>query len=164
MYSFFATKKDSFIFSKGFSLVEILVTLSILAVVSAIILSSLSTNTDREALNKNTDAVASVFAEARSLTTSSKNASNYGVRLVSTGPILFKGTTYTAGASTNVPLLLNSRVVITNILLTGGGSDVIFSKLNGNTTQTGSFRVSSVSDATKYKTVVIHKTGLVEIQ
>lgn len=143
---------------------ELMVTLSILTTISAIVLSSLSSNVDREALHKNTDAVASVFAEARSLTTSSKDASNFGVHLESAGPTLFKGTVYSAGASSNVPLLINSRVRITAISLLGGGNDVVFSKLSGNTAQTGSFRVSLVADATQYKTITIYKTGVVEVQ
>ncbi len=164
MFSFFKTKKHDLRQYKGFSLVEIVVTLGILAIVSAIVLSSLSSNTDREALAKNADAAASVLTEARSLTISSKSASNYGVRLTSVGPTLFTGTTYNASASSNRSLALNARVSITNISLTGGGSDVVFSKLTGNTSQNGTFRVALVSNPSVYKTVTIYKTGLVEVQ
>lgn len=164
MFSFIKIKNHDLCRSMGFSLVEIIVTLGILAIVSAIVLSSLSSNTDREALAKNADAAASVLTEARSLTTSAKSASNYGVHLESTGPTLFTGTTYSAGASSNRSLALNARVSITNISLTGGGSDVVFSKLTGNTSQDGTFRVTLVSDPSVYKTVIIYKTGLVEVQ
>jgi prepilin-type N-terminal cleavage/methylation domain-containing protein len=164
MFSFLKTKKHDLCQSKGFSLVEITVTLSILTIVSAIVLSSLSSNTDREALAKNADAAVSVLTEARSLTISAKSASNYGVRLASVGPTLFTGTTYNAGASSNRSLALNARVSITNISLTGGGSDVVFSKLTGNTSQNGTFRVTLVSNTSVYKTVTIYKTGLVEVQ
>ncbi len=164
MFSFFKIKKHGLCLSKGFSLVEIIITLGILAIVSAIVLSSLSSNAGREALAKNTDASASVLTEARSLTISSKNASNYGVHLASTGPTLFTGTTYTAGAPSNRPLTLNARVSITNISLAGGGSDVVFSKLTGSTSQNGTFRVTLIADSSVYKTVTIYRTGLVEGQ
>jgi prepilin-type N-terminal cleavage/methylation domain-containing protein len=164
MFSFFKNKKHDLCQFKGFSLVEIIVTLSILAIISAIVLSSLSSNTDRETLAKNADAAASVLTEARSLTISAKSASNYGIRLASVGPTLFTGTTYSAGASSNRSLALNARVSITNISLTGGGSDVVFSKLTGNTSQNGTFRVTLVSNPSVYKTVTIYKTGLVEVQ
>ncbi|TAK57472.1 prepilin-type N-terminal cleavage/methylation domain-containing protein [Patescibacteria group bacterium] len=164
MFSLFHTKKYHEGSSRGFSLVEIILTLGILAIVSAIVLSSFSNGTDTEALLRNTEAVAAVFAEARSLTTSAKNASNYGVHLASTGPTLFKGTSYSSGIPSNIPLLVNSRVSITDISLTGGGSDVVFDKLTGNTSQNGSFRVTLVSNSSKYKTITVYKTGLVEIQ
>ena len=164
MYVVPAIKKYPAFSSRGFTLVEIIISLAVLSIVSGIILSSLSANTNREALNKNADAVASVFAEARSLTTSSKNASRYGVHLGNTGLTLFTGTTYDSGASSNRALSLNSRVSITNISLAGGGSDVVFDKFTGNTSQNGTFRITVVGDSNQYKTITVYKTGLVEVQ
>lgn len=160
----FKKKHHKVIGPKGFSLVEIIVTLGILGIVSAIVLSSLSSNTDREALAKNADAAASVLTEARSLTISAKGASGYGVRLASVGPTIFTGTTYVSDSSSNRQLALNGRVSITNISLTGGGNDVVFNKLTGNTTQNGTFRVTLISNPSMYKTVTVYKTGLVEVQ
>jgi|GEM_PF-1236738 len=164
MYIVSVIKKYTPVYSRGFTLVEIIVSLAVLSIVSGIILSSLSANTNREALNKNVDAVASVFVEARSLTISSKNASRYGVHLGNTGPTVFTGTAYNSENSSNRPLSLNSRVSITNIFLAGGGGDVVFDKFTGNTSHNGTFRITVVGNSSQYKTITVHKTGLVEVQ
>ncbi len=149
---------------RGFSLIEIVITLAVMAIISAISLSALSSSTDNEVLNKATDSVVSVFAESRSLTISAKNASNFGVHLTSTGPIIFKGNSYNASATSNIPLLLNSRVSINTISLVDGSTDVVFDRFTGNTSNNGTFRVVLVSNPSKYKTVTVYKTGIVEVQ
>jgi len=148
----------------GLTLVEMVVVVAIVAMIAALATVSFSTITARQSLDKSTDAVVAVLDQARSLTVSAKDAVAYSVRLLSTGPVLFVGPTYNAGASTNKPLVLDPRLSITNISLSGAGQDVKFSKLTGTTTQSGTFRVTLTSTPSSYRTVTVYATGVVEAQ
>lgn len=148
----------------GFTLVEMIIVVALVTMIVALATVSFSTVTARQSLDKNTDAVVAVLAQARSLTISAKDASAYGVRLLSTGPVLFTGTTYNASDAANKPLVLDPRLSISDISLSGGGSDVLFSKLTGTTTQSGTFRVIVTSTPTAYRTVTVYATGIIEAQ
>ncbi|MEI6346022.1 MAG: prepilin-type N-terminal cleavage/methylation domain-containing protein [bacterium] len=148
----------------GLTLVEMLVVVAIVAMIAALATVSFSTVTARQSLDKSTDAVVAVLAQARSLTVSAKDAVAYSVRLLSAGPVLFVGSTYNAGASTNKPFVLDPRLSISNISLNGAGSDVLFSKLTGTTTQSGTFRVIITGTPTSYRTVTVYATGIAEAQ
>lgn len=148
----------------GFTLVEMIIVVALVAMIAVLATVSFSAVTARQALDKSTDSVVAVLAQARSFTLSAKADSAYGVRLLTTGPVLFAGTTYDAASPTNVPLLLDPRLSIANISLSGGGSDVLFRKLTGTTTQSGTFRVIITSTPTSYRTVTIYATGIVEAQ
>ncbi len=148
----------------GFTLVEMLVVVGVVSMIAALVTVSFSAVTARQALDKSTDAVVAVLAQARSLTVSAKNASAYGVRLLSTGPVLFTGTTYNASDASNKPMVLDPRLSLANISLAGAGSDVLFSKLTGTTTQSGTFRVIISGTPTTYRTVTVYATGIVEAE
>ena len=81
----------------------------------------------------------------------------------STKITLFTGSVYSVGASTNQDFNLNSRDSIITISLTGGGSDVVFVRLSGETSQNGTITLSS-SALSQTKTITVYKTGVVESQ
>lgn len=140
------------------------VVVAIVAMIAALATVSFSTVTARQSLDKSTDAVVAVLDQARSLTVSAKGAVAYGVRLLSTGPVLFVGSIYDANASTNKPLVLDPRLSLSNISLNGAGQDVLFNKLTGTTTQSGTFRVTLTATPTSYRTVTVYATGIAEAQ
>ncbi len=114
---------------------------------------------DTEALR-----IVSELNMARSLTLSSMYAAQFGIRLASSSVTLFQGASYNAASATNTTSLLNSRVRISNINLSGGGLDVVFQRLTGKTSQSGDVTISLISNASSSKTITIYATGLVEIR
>ncbi|MDQ3076807.1 MAG: prepilin-type N-terminal cleavage/methylation domain-containing protein [bacterium] len=148
---------------KGFTLIEILIVVSIIGIISTILMTSFSLFNKSEALDKDTDAVVESLAEARSLTLASQDASQYGVHFDMNKVTIFIGTVYSSSASTNKDILLASTDTILTISLTGGGSDVVFKRLTGETTQNGTVIISS-PNTSKTRTVTIYKTGVVESQ
>ena len=99
--------------------------------------------------------------EARGQTLSSENSSQYGVHFTSSKITLFTGSSYIVGTSTNQDFNLTSTDTILTITLTGGGNDIVFNRLTGETTQNGTVVVSSTL-ATTTRTVTIYKTGVVD--
>ncbi len=146
---------------KGFTLIEILIVIAILAVLVTIIVSTFSLFNKNEAIKKDTETVVEVLQQARSQTLSSKNGSQYGVHFGTSKITLFTGATYSAGASTNSDTTLASTDTIVTVTLTGGGNDIVFTRLTGETAQNGTVVVSSPTSS-RTKTVTIYKTGVIE--
>lgn len=149
-------------FRKGFSLTEVIVTIAITMLLVAVI-SSVFLSFDRyQALEGDTAKVTSVLERARQLTLFSKEASQYGVHLEASQVILFKGGTYSVGDQENVSTSLHSKVLISSYTLTGGGDDVVFDRLTGETSQDGSITLQSRIDTSKTKIINIEETGLIK--
>ncbi len=148
---------------QGFNAIELLVVLSIIALIVVIVLNIFIHVRKNQALVKDTEIIVEVLNEARSLTLSSKDSTNYGVHIASDKVTFFTGGTYSAGNSTNVVYPLNTTDTILTISLSGGGSDVIFNRLTGETSQNGTVVVSSPG-ISQSKTVTIYKTGVIESQ
>ncbi len=146
---------------QGFSIIEILIVLGIMAILTGITFSVFSSVKKAQALEKDRDSIIEVLRQARSQTLSSKNASQYGVHITSSQITLFTGTSYSVGNSSNQDFILQGSDTIVTISLTGGGSDVVFNRLTGETNQNGTITISSPSTS-QTKTVTIYKTGLVE--
>ncbi len=145
---------------KGFTLIEILLTLGILAVVSTIGLVSLSNFNKDKALDAEVGKVLSLISKARSYTLSAREGSAYGVHFEEKRVVLFKGLTYSSGTATNQIQALNAEVKIANTSLSGGGNEVLFSRLSGATTQSGTITLTSVRNSSQTKVITIVGTGI----
>lgn len=145
----------------GFTLLELAVVLGILFVLSAIGLNTIVDYRKNQAFNRDTETVIEILGQARSQTLSSKNASQYGVHFATSTVTLFAGSSYVSGSPTNVDFPLFSTDLILSIMLTGGGKDVIFNRLTGETDQNGTI-VVDVPSLSQTKNVTIYKTGIIE--
>jgi prepilin-type N-terminal cleavage/methylation domain-containing protein len=147
--------------AKGFSLVELLVVVGILVLLTGIIMTTFVSFRKGQALDKDAELMVAVLRQARSQTLASKNLSQYGVHFASSKITIFTGTTYSAGAGGNYDFPLNATDTIITINLVGGGSDVVFKRLSGETSQNGTIVVSSPTTS-RTRTITIYKTGLVD--
>ena len=146
---------------KGSSVIEVLIVITILVVLMTIVLISLSKLNSSQSLDKSASLVVSVLDQARSLTLSSKNSSQYGVYLNSSSVTLFKGSTYNSSDPLNVVTSLDAKVGIRNISLAGGGSSVVFKRLTGSTNQSGTLELFLKDTSTVFRTINISATGVV---
>lgn len=146
--------------SKGFTLIEVLVSLAILAVIATLGAVSFSgANTDR-ALTIEVEKTLTVLAKARSQTLAAKDGAVYSVHFEERKEVLFRGSVYSAEAATNQAQALNTAVKISALALAGGGSEVVFQKLTGATAQSGTITLAAVRDAGKTKVITITATGI----
>lgn len=145
--------------SKGFSLVEILLALSIIAVIAVVGVTSFSNYNTEKALSLEAEKVVSLLVKARSLSLSAKGGDVYGVHFDTDKAVLFKGTSYSAGTAGNQAQQLNSAVRISATVLAGGGAEVVFRKLTGTTAQSGTVTLALVKNGSLTKTVTITATG-----
>ncbi len=150
--------------NKGMSVLELLMAIAILAIVVSFIILNLSKFRSEQALQNTTSDIISLVNEARTKTISSVNSTTYGVHFEASRAVLFAGSSFTEPNSNNKQVDINSAVSIPvsgGINLNGGGSDVIFTRISGDTTNYGTIIVRLVSDATRQKTITINKTGIV---
>ena len=149
------------ILERGFSAIEILIVLVIVTILALIISNKYSSFRESQSLSNTVEEVIALIDEAHSRTLAGDNATTYSVRLETSKAVLFAGTTYTSGASTNKTINIDSVVNLASISLNGGGQEIKFDAITGDTSQYGTFVVKLASSTTGQKTVTVSKTGFV---
>lgn len=145
---------------KGFTLIEILLALAIVALLAAVGINSFSNFNAQEALQIETDKIVSLLARARSQTLSAKDGRAYGVHFEERTAALFRGGSYHASDAGTVTQTLHSAVQISSIALSGGGSEVVFQKLTGATAQSGTVTLALVRNPGMTQVITIAATGI----
>ena len=145
---------------KGFTLVEFLITLSILAVLTTIIFIPMSALRNSKALQITAEDILSLLNEARDNTLSAKDSYAYGTRFESSRAVLFRGTSYSSSDPSNKTADIDGAVEISNISLAGGGQEVLFQRLTGKTSQSGTITIRLKSNVSKTKTILIEASGV----
>ncbi|MDD5068708.1 MAG: prepilin-type N-terminal cleavage/methylation domain-containing protein [Candidatus Pacebacteria bacterium] len=154
---------NNFPAQKGFSVLEFLVVIAIFAIIASLTFSSFSSLRQSKTLETDTLSVLSLLEKARADTLGSKGATQYGVHFETTKATLFTGATYSSGNASNISVIFNPRVQISTISLTGGTSNVVFQRLSGKTSVSGTVTLS-LTGASSTKIISIAGTGLSQIQ
>jgi len=147
--------------NKGFTLIELSVVVAIAGILLGLVLTSFSKLNQKEILDKEVLLAVSILNEARANTLAAKDNASYGVRLESSRIILFKSP-YNGSESTNRITLLDSRVALRDISLSGGGAEVVFNRLTGTSNQSGSFEIYLTSSTTQFKVIRVRQSGIIE--
>ena len=148
----------------GFTAIEILIVLAIATVLFAIIVSGFAGLREHSDMNLVVDTSVSYLQEARTKTLSSENASVYGVHFETSQFVFFVGSTYSAVSTTNKVYTLPSSVEVSPINLEGGGVDVVFKRLTGETDEYGTVTLRKTADPSVTKVIQILSTGLAGVQ
>lgn len=148
-------------YKKGLSLVEVLVAISILVIIVGVSLGSFYALNQRSAINANVDIARSALSQARIKTLGGDDSSHWGVNFASSTVTIFKGSTYSVGASTNIKYDLNPRATISSMSISGGGSNIIFNRLTGETSNAGISTIT-FSSGNASTTITVYGTGIVE--
>lgn len=120
----------------GFTLLESLVVIGILALIGVAGLASFVSSRNTRDLSSAGQNVLSILKVAQSKALAGEVNSEWGVHLEQAQFVLFRGPTY-AGAPYTEVFPLPGNIEIVNIALFGGGSDVIFKKIDGRTAESG---------------------------
>lgn len=157
-----SAKRHSFSM-KSFSVIEILIVFAIMAILAGIAFTSPSLFSHTFNLEGAAQNGFSLLLEARAKTLSSYEASSYGVHFEQTKITLFKGLAFVSGDPDNKEYLLPQDVEISTIALNGGGQDVIFKRLTGQTDQYGSITFRLVSNPSTMRIITIQMTGAITL-
>ena len=146
--------------SRGFSAIEFLIALAVLAILATIIFTSMSSFRNSKALQMVSEDMLSILDEARGNTLSAKDGYAYGVHFETSRIVLFRGTTYSNSDSNNNITDVDGAVEISNISLAEGAQDALFQRLTGKTNQSGTITIRLKSDTSKTKAIIIENSGV----
>lgn len=149
----------------GFSLLEVVVAVSMIMLLVYIILPPLRGFWQHRMIDAQTENVLTLISQARLDTISSKDDDAFGIHLESDRVTYYIGPAYDAATTSTTTVFLHPSVEIASIALQGGGSDILFKKWTGATDQYGSFilRLKNTPGETP-ATISVLGTGIFSVQ
>lgn len=146
---------------KGFTLVELVVSIGIVSLILAVVVPSISNSRNTRFLIQANQDILTALNKARSNAISSVGGDSHGVYIESNKVTVFEGSVYNQADSKNQVTNLDKSIEINSFSLNGGGSSIVFSKLSGSTNQYGTINLRVKSDTTKNKTITISRNGII---
>ncbi len=147
--------------SRGVTLVEGLAVVAILMLLVGIGARSFFRFTDEQTLAGAASTVRAVLDDARARTLASQGGNIYGVRVESGSVTTFPSAYITGNPANSVVVLPSSIETVAS--LTGGVSEVVFARLTGAASTTGSITVRLRKNPSAAKVITVNGTGLVEL-
>lgn len=146
----------------GLTFIELIIVIAISLVILTIILGSFSRFNRSVTFDRDAEKILSMLHKARSDTLASKNDVRYGVHFEGTKIVIFSGSVYNPNSPQNEIFYLKSFESISNISV-GGGSDVLFDRITGATSNFGSVTLSVLGGSLPPKIISISANGLSSI-
>jgi prepilin-type N-terminal cleavage/methylation domain-containing protein len=144
---------------KGFSLMEILIVLAIMAILGTLTFMSLSKASPEKMLQKESAIILSQINEARLKTLSGTKNTEYGIHFASSSITVFEGKVFPSATST--VYTLSNPISISQISLTGNVTHFYFKKLTGEPTATGTITIRNNNGSTT-KVLNITESGIIQ--
>jgi len=148
---------------KGFTLLELLLVLAIIAIIAAFTFPIYTGFQLSQIHDTRTEEIVQALRQAQSKSMAGQNDSSWGVYFDSSNNkfVIFQGTSYASRVSDyDYETELESTLSLSNISINGGGSEVVFTKIDGSTTDYGSLDLTTDEDTA---TISINAAGLVEV-
>ena len=147
---------------KGLTLVEILISITILLVVGAVSIGPILNWRAQKKIDYASDITLSALKEARNLTVNAYGGNQYGVYLGQNDRIInFVGSSYNpSDASNTVTVLPGGEIISTSTL----GTSIVFQKFTGNAGVSGSIILKDVTNASTTRTILVDISGIVSLQ
>lgn len=143
-------------FAKGFSAIEIIIVIAIISILFGFAIFSFKNAGERQFLDKTVLLVVSILNEAKSLAISSKNFSDYGVRIENDKIVFFEG----VYGNNNKDYPFSSLVGVS--LSPGFNNDIIFKNVNGSANASGTISLFLKSNPLEYSEVNVSYTGIID--
>lgn len=144
--------------SFGFTAIEVILVTSILAIMAAFAVFSLTAFRETQDLNSAQDIILSKLEAARTHTVASRGAQQFGMHFETNAVVLFPGSSYAAGNSANETFSLPPTVELVNTSLIGW-PDVVFSRLTGIASGTGAIMIRITNDPAQSRTIRLTEYG-----
>lgn len=152
--------------NKGFTIIELMVVVGAATILVTITAGVYLSFSKRNYLDVNARELQSVINLGRGQTLSSEGSQNFGVHIddINNEYVLFPGQAYNSSDPDNEIFIADSRVSIVSINIQGGGSDIIFDRLTGETSQYGVITFEDAADSSLQIEICIHRSGITEVQ
>ncbi len=147
--------------ARAFTMLELLIVLGILAIVTIVSVPFFGSSISRNDLQNSAWRVIDDLRRAQSQAMAGHTNSAWGVHMQSDRHVFFRGTTYNAADPENIETVFPSTVTMSVISLNGGGSDVRFNKIRGDTSDYGSVTLQDTNTAETI-TITINRAGHIQ--
>ena len=149
-------------FQEGFTLIELLVVITIILILLGMAVEGVRVFAVGVGGDASARRVLKVLEEAHARSLSADEDTNYGVHFESSSITLFQGDTYINGDSGNEITVLR-QAEISAVTLSDSTDDVVFARIRGTPSATGTVTIVETRDASIVRTIEIHETGLSEV-
>ncbi|NIA02437.1 MAG: prepilin-type N-terminal cleavage/methylation domain-containing protein [Nitrospirae bacterium] len=146
---------------KGFTAIEIILVIVILGIGLGLSILYLQTSQFRADINSQVAQFSSHVRLAQSNALSGQSDVSHGIHLEETSYTIFQGDAYSPSDPLNFEIEMTGPTTIQNISLNGGGSDIIFTNILGETDDYGTINFVSTQtqktisvEITKFGTVI----------
>jgi len=147
----------------GFSLIEVLIAVSVLTILTGLIAPGFNFFRQQSAIDSATQEIIHTLRLAQNRTLASEGDSNFGVYFETNKFVLFKGLTYSASATDNEIHNFDSSLNISAINFGGAVAYVVFERLTGTTANYGSLVIGRTGDASQNRTIHIDQSGIISL-
>ena len=151
-----AQKKQIPSLVSGLTLIEVLISIAILVFLTTVTLGAFRLMSGNERVSVEAKKVISAIEEARSKTLSSEGGQRFGVYLLINQAVLYEDP-YVENNINNKIFYIEGGVDISSFSLSGGGNQVLFQRISGETDNDGT--INFVSSSGRTKQIIIQKTG-----
>ena len=140
--------------------IEILIVISILAMLTAVGWETLSSYNAQQAVHAGVEQMVTALLKARAATLAGAQGLSYGVHIDATSTTVFVGPLYSAQAVTNQRFAMPLGVIAVPSLR-GGVSDLLFGRVTGEALNYGTVGVQIAGFTAASRTVTVEQTGVV---
>ena len=152
---------------KGFTLIEILLTISLFIIASVLLLVNITRPKSIADIKSTENLIYTTIKEAQ-ITAMAGSTSDYGVHFEQDRFILYEGGVYAQGDPNNLETTLNDNLTIESINFPGGSPDLLFSQISGEVQnwslgQSGTFELKE-ANTNEIKTFTITSLGAVDVE
>ncbi|OGZ08681.1 MAG: hypothetical protein A3D65_01215 [Candidatus Lloydbacteria bacterium RIFCSPHIGHO2_02_FULL_50_13] len=151
-------------FQGGVTLIEVFVAVSISILVLVLSVYALLSFWEKRTVDAEVENVLSLLSRSRVDTIASRNNAVYGVHIESDRMVFYIGPNYDSATTTNMTVMINPALEITNIALSGGGTNVLYKRWSGGTDQSGTFELRFKENTEVSTTIVVGGTGVAYIE
>ncbi|MDD2935247.1 MAG: hypothetical protein PHX25_02110 [Candidatus Pacebacteria bacterium] len=147
--------------NRGITLLEALFAIGIVFLLFVFGIKPFEAVRDRQMLNRVVEDVEKILQSARTNSQASTDASSYGVHFEVDRATFFAGSFYFESDPDNQTIIFDDNVNITELFLVGGGSDVVFNRITGDTNTSGSIKFSLIDNPSRFKLITVFPIGTI---
>lgn len=147
---------------KGFSIIEIIISIAIIGVLTGIVANSFQTAQLKKQQQGIVQSIVSYLEKQKSYTQSGKDGENYGVKFNSSDFIMFTGDSFSENTESNTIVSIDPQFQISETI-SNNQNIIYFSKLNGNANENATITISHLNNRINSQNLVIENSGTISV-